>query len=137
MKLQKMTQHRHRRHGEDNLIPLINIVFLLLIFFMVMGKLAPADAFKVHPPQSESEALSDPKQITLLVSVENQLAIDGVITSPNDLTARIAERLKIDQTISIALKADAGLPAKYLLSVLNDLRGAGVEKLTLLTALSQ
>ena len=44
---------------DDQLIPLINIVFLMLIFFMVAGQISEQDAQFIAPPESISEAPTD------------------------------------------------------------------------------
>ncbi|MCG8693196.1 MAG: biopolymer transporter ExbD, partial [Minwuiales bacterium] len=43
-----------RRSDDDRILPLINVVFLLLIFFMLAGRLSAGDPFRVDPPASVS-----------------------------------------------------------------------------------
>ena len=38
--------------SEERVLPLINVVFLLLIFFMLAGRLSEAELFEVTPPES-------------------------------------------------------------------------------------
>jgi biopolymer transport protein ExbD len=134
----KLPVTRPRRNSEDNLIPLINIIFLLLIFFMLTGKLTSSDVFKIAPPASISEAAAAEEAVTVLVTADGQLAVNQQIVVIEELTAAVATLLKQHGPDPIVrLKADAGLPSARLLMVLNALRAAGVSKLTLLTALAR
>jgi biopolymer transport protein ExbD len=49
MKLCNEAVHK-KNDSDDNLIPLINVVFLMLIFFMVAGQIQKSDAIKLQPP---------------------------------------------------------------------------------------
>lgn len=62
----------------ENVLPLINVVFLLLVFFMVAGALERADIYDVEPPQSASEAETDAGENVLLMASDGRLALDGV-----------------------------------------------------------
>ncbi|WP_128571866.1 ExbD/TolR family protein [Ectothiorhodospira haloalkaliphila] len=56
-----------READENHLIPLINIVFLLLIFFMVAGALSSQDVFDVEAPDSSiEEEVNDEGWLVLL-----------------------------------------------------------------------
>ena len=45
--------------SDAGILPLINVVFLLLIFFMIAGQLAEQAPFEVEPPASDAEAEDD------------------------------------------------------------------------------
>ena len=64
MKLVAENTHR-KDNGDDALIPLINIVFLMLIFFMVAGQISKSDAAFVSPPESISEAYVDDEALQI------------------------------------------------------------------------
>ena len=60
-----------------NLIPLINIIFLMLIFFMLAGTITKIDPHKINIP--ESIIKSDPKTpfLTLIVKKDGKIFIDS------------------------------------------------------------
>lgn len=128
---------RPRRAEEERVLPLINVVFLLLIFFMLAGKLSASDPFEVAPARSASEGLVETPDMLVLVGAGGQLALDGDILDQAALKAAIAERLA-DASGSAAparvrLKADGGAEATRVVAVMEALREAGVERLNLLT----
>ena len=57
-------------NSDDQLIPLINIVFLMLIFFMVAGQISEQDAQYIAPPESISETPIDPDAPRVLIDAD-------------------------------------------------------------------
>lgn len=130
----RLPEPKPRDHGE-NVIPLINIVFLLLIFFMLAGTLSPPDPFDIEPPQTrEGRTMDEPGRGLLLLSSDGSLAFEGDTLSLEELPVRVGERIEEeDGFLEITLKADAGTSATQLLDVMDALRDAGAESLKLLT----
>lgn len=64
--------------NDDNMVPLINVVFLMLVFFIVAGQIQKADPVAVISPQSinDNRAVTDPN-IDIVLGVDNCLYIDG------------------------------------------------------------
>lgn len=121
------------RSDEERILPLINVVFLLLIFFMLAGKLAASDPFDIAPPVSGSEASPGAEELTVLLGADGTLALDGAVIAAAALEAAVAERLSGDETTRVRLKADGRAEATRVVAVMERLRAAGVERLTLLT----
>lgn len=116
-----------RREGE-NVIPLINVVFLLLIFFMIAGSLGRTELFDVQPPESISDARPPESARRVLMAADGRLALDGRPVAMDALGPRLA-----NTTAPVEVKADADAPAARLLELLTALRAAGVEEVELIT----
>lgn len=112
----------------ENVLPLINVVFLLLVFFMVAGALERADLYGVEPPQAAVEAEAEALENVLLMATDGRLALDGAPVERADLADALAGR----EGAPLKLKADAGAEALDVVALLEDLRAAGVERVTLL-----
>ena len=56
-----------KKARSPNLVPLINIVFLLLIFFMLTGTLKRSDIFDISPPESSTGADAEAPELVLLI----------------------------------------------------------------------
>ena len=122
--------------GDDHLIPLINIVFLMLIFFMIAGQIVPTDSLKIEPPSSSIEQPAPPEDIAVLVDTQGHVAVNGEAVSLEELAARLKQLLSagdMAQAPQIALKVDAQLAASELSKVLDALREAEATKVTLFT----
>ncbi|RKT44839.1 ExbD/TolR family protein [Thiocapsa rosea] len=118
--------------SEANLIPLINVVFLLLIFFMLAGRLAPTESLALDPPRSDSLQSARAAPLVLLIDRTGQISLDGELLDETTLVEQLAERLA-DGTSHLQIKADATLEALRLVDLLERLRAAGAEDIDLLT----
>jgi biopolymer transport protein ExbD len=118
--------------SEANLIPLINVVFLLLIFFMLAGRLAPTEPVAVDPPRSDSPQSARATPLVLLIDRTGQIRLDGELLDETTLAARVADRLA-NGPPHLQIKADATLEALRLVDLLELLRAAGAEEIDLLT----
>ncbi|MBN2885730.1 MAG: biopolymer transporter ExbD [Chromatiaceae bacterium] len=135
----KLSRSRPRATHDNHLIPLINVIFLMLIFFMVVGRIAPRDPISVSPPDSLLDTHAEPLEQLLVLGADGQLAMDGRILAPDavrDSLARWREALSASGATSparITLKADASLSSGQLRETLALLASAGIEEVSLLT----
>lgn len=123
--------------SEERILPLINVVFLLLIFFMLAGRLTDPAPFPVTPPASAAAgplqaAPGKPQRATLLLAADGRLALDGVPLAKAALRSAMAERLAGNPDIAVHLKADSAAEATAVVAVMELLRDAGVARLQLL-----
>jgi biopolymer transport protein ExbD len=119
-------QEPTRRPRGESIVPMINVVFLLLIFFLMTSQIAPPEPFEVTPPSSvtETEPVSDP---TLYVDRTGQLAFE-------DLRGEAAIAAVANNSASapvIQLRADAGLEGKIMARILRQLAEAGLSRVEL------
>jgi biopolymer transport protein ExbD len=132
----RLTQPPPRRDQEVALIPLINVVFLLLIFFMIVGTIAPTDALPIDPPVSREGQATEPDPVQLLIDADGRIALNGELIPADQLTTALAESIKpaeIPETpLNLTLKADGALVMAELRALLTQLRALGVERVRLL-----
>jgi biopolymer transport protein ExbD len=117
-----------RNSIDEKLIPLINIVFLLLIFFMIAGQVSNPEDQSIMPPISDSERpIQQPK---LLVEMGSVLRLNGVPISMEQLQLQIAEYSDLDKR-QVDVKADKNLRAIEVEPLFTTLREQGVTTITL------
>lgn len=116
----KLPQPQRRDRGEP-IAPLINVVFLLLIFFLMAATLAPPEPLEVTPPRSVSEA-EQAGGMALVIAADGTLAY-GDLRGEAVFGALGAGPLTV--------RADAALPAARLVGVLGRLRAAGADGIEL------
>ncbi|WP_420347659.1 ExbD/TolR family protein [Pelagibius sp.] len=121
------------RNDDERILPLINIVFLLLIFFMLAGRFSATDPFQITPPQSVSEGPAATQDIVVQIAADGRLAVNGTPLDESALKAQVAQRLAGAEGLQVRLKADGGASALQVVVVMELLREAGVERLQLLT----
>ena len=131
-----MQFHRPGRKAdsEERVLPLINVVFLLLIFFMLAGRLNEAELFKVTPPRSaeagEAAAPEEPEAIELLLAADGRLALNGEMLQPEGLKPALAAR-SLRNGLPVTLKAEAEADALAVVAVMERLRAAGLRNVQL------
>ena len=118
---------------EITVLPMVNVVFLLLIFFMLVGRITPSDQLDVQPPVSQSSETVTGETIRILITAEGRMTLDGQPVRASMLGRVVSGRLQQDPDVSFHLKADAALDADRLIRVMEILRQAGVKELTLQT----
>lgn len=134
-----------RPRGDHGLVPLINVVFLLLAFFMIAGQIQRADLVRVEPPVSVSESIPDERRTEVVVDRNGTVYVDGEAVELESLTdalglpndAKAASDVGLwDQPTDVGgvlVKADADLEVAKLEAVLAELMRAGVSRAALAT----
>lgn len=124
-----------RRQFGEPVIPLINIVFLLLIFFMLAGTFTTPEPFSVDPPEARSGASTEDDEGVILLGTGGALAFEGEELDGGEALQRaVARRLEGEPELELRLKADGRVDSGRLLDTMDRLRDAGAERLLLLTA---
>lgn len=124
---------RRPNQSQERILPLVNVVFLLLVFFMITGSLTPIEPFEITPPVSQSHGIAEPDSIIILMGGNNQFALDNTQLSEAQVLEQIKILLQDQPQTQITLKADGYLPANQLVRFTQALYEADVKKLRLLT----
>ena len=119
------------RDRSDRLIPMINVVFLLLSFFIIAGTIRVADGLAVDPPQAATQGTLSDASATLLVQADGTLALNGTAVSRDQALARLAGLHNAQPDLVVQLKADRRTTAKIILPLLQDLNQQGIERVEL------
>jgi biopolymer transport protein ExbD len=122
----------HRKTPHVNMIPVINVIFLLLIYCLMQSSIKEADAIPVSAPVSESgkTLVADPLQVI----VTNDAIIFGASKiEQHELFERTAALAKESPEKQILLKADAGLDSVKFISILKTIKQAGVTNVYMVT----
>jgi biopolymer transport protein ExbD len=124
----EFSQPKPRRQTEPAL-PMINVVFLLLIFFLMSAQIVPAPPFAVTPPSADAAAA--PAEDLRL-----HLAADGAIALAGMEGAAVWDHLAIlpePAGSAILIRADGQMPAAELAAVLARLSALGFAQIQLAT----
>ena len=120
------------RHLDDKIIPMINVIFLLLIFFLIAGSLTELEREGVRPPRSETAPVSGGSENEWLLRADGVIIADGRQYSLEQFREWLS-RPGAAVPRSQQVRADAGARAEQLLPLMQMLRERGVERLALVT----
>ena len=122
---------------EERILPLINVVFLLLIFFMIAGTLSVSEPFDITPATSSSETTLETETHIILITKKGQFALNNEPITEQALLVALTYTVKRNPDVVITVKADAQLIGNELVSFTYALYDIGVKKLQLLTEQAQ
>jgi biopolymer transport protein ExbD len=117
----------------DNILPLINVVFLLLIFFIMTGALQAVDYFNVNPPNSSSETQTSLNDSVILISGDGRLALDNKEIGETDLQLSVSDKLSANKGVIFRIKADGRVDTARVVEVMEMIEAVGVRRVQLLT----
>ena len=127
--------------SDDNMVPLINVVFLMLVFFMVAGQIQKADPIPVMPPQSinDNRAVTDPN-IEIVLGADDSLYVDDKLFAIDDVQAYLEQQFASasdKEGFWVQIKADGTISLEKLRPIFNQVRLAGLTKVSLATQLER
>ncbi len=126
----------HAQQEEDteiNMTPMLDIVFIMLIFFIVTAVFVKESGTTVIKPEAET-ALSL-KQVSVLVAVteDNEVFINREVKKIEEIRTAIEKLHAENPKGSIAIQSDETADAVLVMKVYDAIRDAGVEKIAIAT----
>ncbi|GAB3091964.1 biopolymer transporter ExbD [Aestuariicella hydrocarbonica] len=120
--------------NDDNMMPLINIVFLLLIFFMVAGHISRLSEGELDLPSTVTERSADAESLVLQMNLRQQLLLDSEVVELTKLERALGSSPQMTAALErhgLALQVDKSVTAQELAPVLSKLRQMGVKSVQL------
>ena len=117
----------------ESVLPLINVIFLLLIFLILGGIFTQPELLEVHPPESISEKQSPDDPVQILLDKEGELAHDGKVISMQRFQQLAQQVIFNNPEASIQIKADLKVPMQKVFEIMEIIKKAGYENFQLLT----
>ena len=125
---------RYRRSGarfqatdKMDLTPLINCMFLLLIFFMVATTFINPKGISVDLPSGQADSARATKDMNVVIGRDGVIQVNGEATTKAHLAARIREVITADNTKNAILEADRAVLHREIVEVVDIARGEGIE----------
>ena len=117
------------------LTPLIDVVFLLLIFFMVSTTFVnEPSAMEVDLPTSaSSDVIAEGEDVSIGLSVDGRISVDGKGVTMDELSAELRRIAGDDPSTQIVLRGDKGLEYQRLVDVMSLAHDLGLTHFSLAT----
>jgi len=124
--------HRPPRRARIEMLPLIDIVFLLLVFFIyAMLSMALHRGLPVRLPVSSTSELDRRLALSVTVQADGGLFVDRVPVHRDDLIQVLSRRIPKAEDPGVLLFADRRVSYQRLFAVLDRIRRAGITRISL------
>jgi len=128
-----------RRHYSQqiqlNIAPLVDMVFLLLIFFLLTSNFLHNEGIKVNLPAAKSSQMRDREEITVSITKDNRIFLDGEPVNLDQLSQRLTETVMRYPNKTVIIKADKEIILERAVRVLDAVKLAGAKKIVVSTEL--
>ena len=114
---------------EVNMSPLIDCVFLLLIFFIVTTVFVEETGVEVDKPQAASASDLEKQSVMIAITASGKIVYGGQEISINSLRGVVKRQLTTPET-PVILLADGEVPTRLLVEVMDECKLAGAEKVS-------
>ena len=117
----------HFRSDENpDLTPLINCMFLLLVFFMVATTFVNPKGLSVDLPGGEAESRAT-KDMNIVIDQDEVIQVNGEITEKEKLAEKIRQVMKVDNTRNVIVEAARSVRHSDVVQIMDIARGQGIE----------
>lgn len=119
---------RRRASQGPSLTPLIDIVFLLLVFFMLTSHFVREDALNIDLPVAESgEAVTEDGRVEVVIDAGGRFLINDHFVETEALEGTLRQALRKADESTVRLRGDRAAALGAAVAVLDAARKAGAE----------
>lgn len=134
-----MIEFERRKKIETSLeiTPLIDCVFILLIFFLLTSSNIFEMGFEINLPETASSSMIDEEKINIFVDHDERIYINDKEVSLTDLTKILEDYILHDPEKLIDIKSDEDVRLKIITGVMDTAKGCGARRLSIATLYKQ
>ena len=119
------------QHASLNLTPLIDMVFLLLMFFLLTTQFIEEDGIGVRLPAAASCIDTEQKRVTVVLTSQGKVYLKGQPLQKEDLAPRLRELIGPETTV--ILKGDKEAQLQQAVSIMEQAKLAGAARIVVAT----
>jgi biopolymer transport protein ExbD len=114
-----------------NLTPLVDMVFLLLMFFLLTTQFIEEDGIGVKLPTAASSMETEPDQVTVILTAPGEMYLEGQRLTEIELAPRLRELMGQDTTV--ILRGDRAVQLQHAITVMEQAKLAGAARIVVAT----
>lgn len=119
--------------GEIDLTPMLDVVFILLIFFIVTSVFVTEAGIDVNKPDASTAEARSQDLILIAVSGDGQIWIDGEQIDARFIRSRFERRLAETPNASVVIQGDESAENQHVLRILEAARDANIASVSIST----
>ena len=122
-----------RLMSEINVTPFVDVMLVLLIIFMVTAPMMIQGVDVSLPEATSAPMASEKEQLIVTIDKKNQVYINDFRVGAENLKEKLLQILKNRTDQEVYLRADKTVPYGMVVYVMSEVKGAGIEKLGMIT----
>jgi biopolymer transport protein ExbD len=123
-------ERRRRSIEVIDMIPMIDMVFLLLIFFALTNTFEVQRFLELNLPKGSSGIeLKKTERLTLSINKDNQITLENELIELSELEAKLKAIMQEDTEVTLVIEGDENVPHGRVVELMDAANGTGVKKI--------
>jgi biopolymer transport protein ExbD len=127
-------QLNEEEETEINLTPMLDVVFIMLIFFIVTAVFVKEPGVEVNRPEAMTAFTPDSGSIFIAITANNEIWVDQRSVPPEGVRAAIERLAAENPEGGVVIQADNASYNEYVITVMDAAKAAGINEITLAAA---
>ena len=111
---------------EPNITPMLDVVFILLIFFIVTANFIKDPGLEMNRPDSETAEITENAAILIAIGPAGEIYMDGRRIDVRQVKANVIRLMAENPQGAVVMQADEKATAEKIIAVMDEVREAGV-----------
>ena len=118
--------------SEVDMTPMLDIVFIMLIFFIVTTSFVKESAIEISRPANSGDPVPNPDQRPLIIEISEleDISIAGRVILEDSVQSNVEAALGRQPDLAVIVKIDDGAATGILVNVVDQVKLAGIEQVT-------
>mgnify|MGYP006153373083 CR=1 FL=1 len=126
-------RQRKKVDATFNMSSMTDIVFLLLIFFIVLSTLVSPPGVVIDLPKADGEPTTQPTSLSIDITIDEEYTLNGKPIQYDALLRELAAKVGTLKNTAIKLGANGKVPLEVALSLFADIKKLGYQKVVIAT----
>ena len=127
----------NRKLRPVSMVSLIDIIFTVILFFIVAGHLEKFSIIPMELPKAASGQQLDEGPVVVLLGTKGEIIVNDDLFADTQVLAELKRQFAVNPERIVTIKADAAMDANLLVDFLERIRLAGGKNLSLVTQSGQ
>ena len=125
--------NKPKRKGQINITSLIDVLFILLIFFMVSSTFLEQPGMKLELPKAKSANVEKVDNLVIYIDADNQVFLNDKPVAIDRLKKQLEEAISKNDNPTLVLQADKSVPHGLVVTAMDLARQVGIKRLIVAT----
>jgi len=117
--------------GRLDIAPLIDVIFLLLIFFMLTSSFVSQPGIKINLPKALTSRIIQSKNLILVIKEDSSLHINERPLDEEEFSSRL--KIAVEESMPVLIKADRKASLGRVVEIWDMCRAEGIQKINIAT----